>query len=66
MSFLVNVFIAVLVDVYQNVRVTSGYHPEDYTWNKKQYIYWAIYPIVRKIYRKIRKLPDEDEDDDEN
>lgn len=52
---LINGWIAVLVHVYQTVRVRAGYRPSDYAWKEKHYVAWALWrPLANCYFTRIR------------
>lgn len=70
---LVNGWIAVLVKVYQEVRVRAGFQPSSYRWQEKEYATWFLWSIFHSLYFRVlrpnaekpKKLqPTEDDDDD--
>jgi len=70
---LVNAWIAVLVHVYQNVRVRAGYRPADYKWQEMHHVQWSLWrPVAAFYFKYLRPRIDrpksfqiaEDDDDD--
>lgn len=70
---LINGWIAVLVHVYQTVRVRAGYRPSDYAWKEKHYVVWTLwrplamcyFKFLRRRIEKPKRFSDGDEDDDD-
>jgi len=50
---LINAWVAVLVNVYQNVRVRAGYRAADYKWKEKHYVVWALWRRFAAFYFKF-------------
>jgi hypothetical protein len=53
--FLINAWIAVLVHVYQGVRVKAGFRPKDYKWKEMHYVNWMLWtPVARTYFTRLR------------
>jgi hypothetical protein len=52
---IVNTWIAVLVHIYEKVRVAGGYKPSDYRWKEKHWVVWVLWkPLASFYFRKLR------------
>merc|ERR1719359_2037645 len=70
--FVINAWIAVIVHVYQAVRVKAGFVPKDFRWREKHYVVWMLWtPVARFYFTHLRPRIDrpkrfvtlEDDDD---
>jgi len=66
---MINAAVAVLFEVYQDVRVRCGYDPTVYNWKEYKYVQWSLWkPFAHVYFNFLRKGIDRGpvDDDDAN
>ncbi|CAE8601581.1 unnamed protein product [Polarella glacialis] len=46
----INVWIAILIQVYQKTRVEAGFRPDAYKWKEYNYVSWTLIKPFRSLY----------------
>lgn len=49
----VNGWIAVIVHVYEGVRIRVGWRPSDYKWKEKHYVNWMLWTPFQRLYFNV-------------